>query len=318
MRVPVFPIDLAPKSGLRRLAKALQNRWCGPKRITLSFAREVLSKALGYRNYRDLHEASKSPRPDASPLRVSDVRREIFSAIEATLKPEEWLATDLTTWRKLVTGLPVNVLTAFQSSLTVQPRKRHVSPSWFLMAALAEHGASGAFQMISNRLAAIARSVSNSGNLRDAALLLFLLSGMRPAEILSVKAGDVITSDTGGRSIEINVTKASSNSTRRVSIRYPDAIRRYIRTSRLSRDDFLFPSSHHSNAPMTADSLRRICMSWAHYAGIKHEDVLPSKIRTSVMQMEFFYLLNNRLDISDKLGWLTKHTSSNILNSYFR
>ncbi len=50
MRVPVYPEDLLPQAAFKRLAKLIQKRWPGQSPVQLSFARETLSKGLGYAN----------------------------------------------------------------------------------------------------------------------------------------------------------------------------------------------------------------------------------------------------------------------------
>lgn len=117
MRVPIFPTDLAPKSGLKRLAKALMRRWCGASPMSLSFAREVLSKGLGYRDYHELYQASKMAKPAEKAPSLLAVRIGILSAIQATLKPEEWLVIDHEKLELVIATLPVTVLTAFKSPM---------------------------------------------------------------------------------------------------------------------------------------------------------------------------------------------------------
>jgi len=58
MRVPVYPEDLLPQAAVKRLAKLIQKRWPGQSPVQLSFARETLSKGLGYANYHDLMKKS--------------------------------------------------------------------------------------------------------------------------------------------------------------------------------------------------------------------------------------------------------------------
>ena len=61
MRVPVYPEDLLPQAAFKRLAKIIQKRWPGQSPVQLSFARETLSKGLGYANW-------TSPMKDRTPF----------------------------------------------------------------------------------------------------------------------------------------------------------------------------------------------------------------------------------------------------------
>ena len=69
MRVPVYPEDLLPQAAFKRLAKLIQKRWPGQSPVQLSFARETLSKGLGYANYHALMKESVNwPRDAETPV----------------------------------------------------------------------------------------------------------------------------------------------------------------------------------------------------------------------------------------------------------
>ncbi|WP_448632277.1 MULTISPECIES: hypothetical protein [Pseudomonas fluorescens group] len=85
MRVPVYPEDLLPQAAFKKLAKIIQKRWPGQSSVQLSFARETLSKGLGYANYHDLMKESVIwPRDAETPALStthSQLAAEIFSVL---------------------------------------------------------------------------------------------------------------------------------------------------------------------------------------------------------------------------------------------
>ncbi|WP_060477684.1 hypothetical protein [Pseudomonas monteilii] len=316
MRVPVFADDLAPKSGLKRLERALQKRWCGPNRIKLSFAREVLSRGLGYRDYRDLRNATKLAQPGAPAPKESEVRLGIYSAIKAALKPEEWFASDPSAWERLVAALPVNVLLAFKSPVVVRLHNSHLHPFERLAAQWAEHGTAEIQQLISEKLERIHSSVTASGNLRDAALLACLMSGMRPNDFLPAKVKN-IASFTDEILIEVKTLKASRyGSTRRFYINNPVAIQSYIKAESLSNEDYLFSAAGKPECPMTSAQLRKISASWAVKAGIDPSTLSLSRIRNTAILMKFIESQKNFGTMAEWIKLNTGHTSQDTLTYY--
>ncbi|PVZ42584.1 hypothetical protein [Pseudomonas sp. CC120222-01a] len=316
MRVPVLPSDLAPKSGLKRLEKALQKRWCGARPITLSGAREILSKGLGYRDYRDLYETSKIARIGTTTPLESEVRSQILSAIKVALKPQEWIATDLVAWEKLVTSLPVNSLSAFTASLHIRTHDRHISSFGSSAAHLDTAGDFKTHRIICEQLERISRYVAASGDLRDAALLACLVNGIRPYELLSAKI-DQNSTFTCRALIDINLSKKLKHAdTRGICTTEFSAIEVYIKAMNLSQGDYLFPAAVNSGACMTSNQLSRICESWAVKAGIEGSTSMLSRIRTLAIYKRFLEFKMQSGTSVDYINWRLGHMHADALGSY--
>lgn len=288
MRVPIFPTDLAPKSGLKRLAKALMRRWCGASPMSLSFARELLSKGLGYRDYHELYQASKMAKRAEKTPSVLAVRKGILSAIQATLNPKEWLALDHEKLELVIATLPVNVLTAFKSPLAPRSQLGRVEQVKRIYGHLSGFRAPNTPLLTTEQLFQIGRSVIASGNFRDQALLTCLMSGLRPAEFLPTRVNQVLVSGFGETMIKFHRHKTSEKNLASVAIIIePDSIHRHIRAANLLQDDYLFSPDGNPKSPMTAEDLLEICASWARIAGIEANVVIPPRIRSSALRYQF-------------------------------
>ncbi|MBI6947605.1 hypothetical protein HX788_21690 [Pseudomonas edaphica] len=114
MRVPIHPDDLNPKYGFKRIAKKLQREWPGFSPIQLSFAREILSKGLGYRDYYDVVQSSKKWQPQAVPSFKEEVNVALMSAISAAIRVDNTFVTPHSNLLALVRSLPLHTLVALR------------------------------------------------------------------------------------------------------------------------------------------------------------------------------------------------------------
>ncbi|MBP2838645.1 tyrosine-type recombinase/integrase [Pseudomonas putida] len=276
MRVPIYPKDTYPKLGFSKLVSILQNIWCGPGTISPSFAREIISKGLGYLNYRDLYQSSKRvPREEDCPTET-EIRHSILAAIKAELQPDEWLATNQADWERIVNALPLNELSVFKSSpidpsQIARPVRANEKSDWKQLSADR--------QLTSQQLWQITSTIASSGSLRDQALLGCLLSGLRPREFLPAKVNQIVIS-TDRVFIEADRKRASAVRCK-VRIPNPGAISRHVELAKLSPNDFLFASDKIQHSPMSELELRELCASWALKSGILPSLVVPSIIRQS-------------------------------------
>ncbi|MBD9609814.1 hypothetical protein [Pseudomonas sp. PDM08] len=114
MRVPVYPDDLFPKRGFNRLVKKLQRKWIGPTPLTLSAAREILAKGLGYRDYHDLKHSSETCQLGEVLPTEAEVRLGIVEAIKMNVYFGERIIKDDGDLLRFVSFLPLTVLVAFK------------------------------------------------------------------------------------------------------------------------------------------------------------------------------------------------------------
>ncbi|MBV4542842.1 hypothetical protein [Pseudomonas vlassakiae] len=276
MRVPIYPNDTYPKFGFSNLVSILQNTWCGPRTISPSFAREIISKGLGYLNYHDLYQSSRrGPREKDCPTET-EVRHGILTAIKAELQPDEWLATNQTDWERIVNALPVNRLRAFKSS-PIDPSQ--IAPAVRAADKSERKQFSADRQLTSQQLQQITSAVASSCSPRDQALLGCLLSGLRPTDFLPAKVKQILIT-TDGIFIEADKKRGAGWRARHL-IPNPGAISRHIELANLSPEDFLFASDSIQHSPMSVFELRSICASWALKSGILPSLVVPWIIRQS-------------------------------------
>ncbi|MBA1215904.1 hypothetical protein [Pseudomonas fulva] len=274
MRVPIYPHDTYPKFGFSNLVSALQNTWCGPGNISPSFARGIISKGLGYLNYRDLYRSSRQvPREEDCPAET-EIRHGILTAIKAELQPDEWLATNQADWERIVNALPLNELSVFKSSpidpsQIARPVRANEKSDWKQLSADR--------QLTSQQLWQITSTIASLGSLRDQALLGCLLSGLRPREFLPAKVNQIVIS-TDRVFIEADRERASAVRCK-VRIPNPGAISSHIDLAKLSPNDFLFTSDKIQHSPMSELELRELCASWALKSSILPSLVVPSIIR---------------------------------------
>lgn len=223
MRVPVYPGDLVPDHGFKHIAKKLLRKWVGPEPIKLSFAREILSHSLGYRDYHDVCQSSKTCPPDAPTPSTSEVKANLVRVVTDILAQDGNKAIDLLSVEFLAASLPLDSLTALRGYPSVLKRDDAArAPDRALELEQAHAGLEVAkprkqaaafrgrghdraasewkkspphpfYRQVYKKpeLKSIESVVMQSGNLRDQALLAFMFSGVRSAEFLDTKVSQL-------------------------------------------------------------------------------------------------------------------------------
>lgn len=274
MRVPVYPEDLAHNRGFKTLAKKLSKNWCCPNRISFEVAQEILSKGLGYRDFYDLRQEAASREPGARCPLEADVRCGILSAAEEVIKPGDRDSTDRAALEQVIKALPLSRLTAFKAQQHVQ-----VVPvdSIHMREKLLPHLASQGRLLTADQLQRITSTVTNSGNLRDGALLDCFMSGWRALETLKAKVGHF------SRKMGASSRLAYIDDDTARLFMHSDALKKHIRAAKLAGGTFLFPSKSNPESPMSIVMLSRICAAWADKANLDRSLVTPLIIRYSAM-----------------------------------
>lgn len=122
MRIPIYPIDLAPQKGFKRIAKVIQRDWPGLKPVNLSAAREILALCFGYKNYHDVTQSADEWPDDAPAPEVADLRAAILVALANKLHVESLgNSVDLEKLTAFVERLPLNVLQTYRLSRVDSP-----------------------------------------------------------------------------------------------------------------------------------------------------------------------------------------------------
>jgi hypothetical protein len=307
MRVPVYPSDLESQQGFKRVAKKLNQDWCGSLPINLSLAQEILSRGFGYNDYHDvLRSAAKWPADAALPSAV-DVHDSVVKA-SLMAAQQRGMTIVLGQLQQLVQSLPLNMLASLkhfpaaqlpaatpQAPQSPQLQQRHQVP---VSTASPKHipdfrSMSSMPAMDREELTLIARVVEQSANRRDMALLAFLLQGMRPQEFLGLKVGEVLRSAETrptGPSIDVlrwTQNKSGGESDRSTALIHHgimstppgDVLLQHIRENALSPDDYLFSSYRDPKAPLTSKALNKICGQW-----VAPRKRTPASFRRSLIQ----------------------------------
>jgi hypothetical protein len=262
MRVPVYPNDLIRNRGFKSLAKQLQKQWCGPSPISLANAQEVLAQGLGYQNFHDLEKASKICPTDEPVPPEAIVRRAIRSAIRATLQPEVGLHADQLKLKPLVKDLPLTNLVAFKR---VQASPDPGRDPLLKLVSRAQLG------LTREQVQTLEKILSESGGLRDRALFACMQGALRPSEYLSARIRG-----------NAAVYSVKSLDTKKVHEAIPESHRvifdHYVKASKLSDGEYLFHAANAPERPLSSDTLRRICVSWARKANINVSLLTPHSI----------------------------------------
>ncbi|NNA70427.1 hypothetical protein [Pseudomonas gessardii] len=262
MRVPVYPNDLIRNRGFKSLAKQLQKQWCGPSPITLANAQEVLAQGLGYQNFHDLEKASKICPTDEPVPPEAIVRRAIRSAIRATLQPEVGLHADQLKLKPLVKDLLLTNLVAFKR---VQASPDPGRDPLLKLVSRAQLG------LTREQVQTLEKILSESGGLRDRALFACMQGALRPSEYLSARMRG-----------NAAVYSVKSLDTQKVHEAIPESHRvifdHYLKASKLSDGEYLFHAANAPELPLSSDTLRRICVSWARKANINVSLLTPHSI----------------------------------------
>ncbi|WP_324741400.1 tyrosine-type recombinase/integrase [Pseudomonas veronii] len=301
MRVPVYPQDLAHNRGFKTLAKKLSKNWCCPNGISIEVAQEILSKGLGYRDFFDLRQEAASWASGALCPPEVDVKRGILSAAEAALKPGNRDSTGRATLEQVMEALPLSILTAFKAQQHVQ-----VVPvdSTHMREKLVGHLASQGRLLTADQLQRITSTVTNSGNLRDGALLDCFMSGWRASETLNAKVGHC------SRRIRASSRLAYFDDDSARLFMYSDALKQHVRAAKLADSTFLFSSKSNPESPMSTGMLSYICADWADKAYLDRSLVTPSIIRYSA--------INEQQMKEARLEDLMGHKSPNHSQAYLK
>lgn len=262
MRVPVYPQDMIRNRGFKSLAKQLQKQWCGPSPISLANAQEVLAQGLGYQNFHDLEKASKICPTDEPVPPEAIVRRAIRSAIRATLQPEVGLHADQLKLKPLVKDLPLTNLVAFKR---VQASPDPGRDPLLKLVSRAQLG------LTREQVQTLEKILSESGGLRDRALFACMQGALRPSEYLSARMRG-----------NAAVYSVKSLDTKKVHEAIPESHRvifdHYVKASKLLDGEYLFHAANAPERPLSSDTLRRICVSWARKANINVSLLTPHSI----------------------------------------
>lgn len=281
MRVPVYSKDLIRNRGFKSLAKQLQKQWCGLTPISLACAQEVLAQGLGYQNFHDLDKASKTYSPSEPAPSEAAVRQAICSAIQATRQPEAWLSVDQLELKRLVNDLPLTNLVAFKR-VQVSPDADQNTSAKRISGARPE--------LTEEQLQTVEKILQDSGSLRDQALFACMLGALRKTEFLSarIRGGSAVYGVKNANK-NINVHDAIPPSHR-------STFKQYVKASKLSEGDYLFRAANAPGRPLSPDSLRRICVSWARRANIDARLFTPHGVRkTTYRYADLMRLTSERM-----------------------
>lgn len=305
MRVPVYPEDLLPQAAFKRLAKLIQKRWPGQSPVQLSFARETLSKGLGYANYHDLMKESVIWPRDAETPALSTTHTQLAAEFFSVLALADDTSVPRSVLDPFVETLPLNALSTFKGAasrgveVTKSPMPDFNQTEICPVNTTSPESEVPCFTCPPithkpSRLRAIAlgldvfthsdaikRIVENSGSLRDRSLFALLETGLRGHVILGAKVSQVVSLETqmpSSKEISIEVTKAKPP----LLLANTAVIEKYIREENLSTDDYLFPSDD-GKQPMSTSQLLRIFQSWEREAQLPRSTLTPSTLRRAAM-----------------------------------
>lgn len=117
MRIPIYPADLTPQKGFKRIAKVMHRDWPGPDSINLSASREILARCFGYKNYHDVTKSADEWPDNAPSPEVMDLRAAILVALANKLHAESISnSVDLEKLTAFVESLPLDWLQTYRSS----------------------------------------------------------------------------------------------------------------------------------------------------------------------------------------------------------
>ena len=117
MRIPIYPADLAPQQGFKRIAKVVKRDWPGHEPISLSAAREILARCFGYNDYHDVCRSAEVC-PDHAPApAMGDLRATTLVAFANKLHSESsGERVDLEKLTAFVESLPLKFLQTYRIS----------------------------------------------------------------------------------------------------------------------------------------------------------------------------------------------------------
>jgi len=122
MRIPIYPADLVPHKGFKRIAKVIHRDWPGPDPVNLSAAREILARCFGYKDYHDVTKSADEWPDNAPSPEVADLRAAILVALANKLHAESFSnSVDLEKLAVFVESLPLNALQTYRLSRADPP-----------------------------------------------------------------------------------------------------------------------------------------------------------------------------------------------------
>ncbi|WP_439865726.1 tyrosine-type recombinase/integrase [Pseudomonas syringae] len=296
MRVPLYPDDLLPKNGFKRLAKRFQRDWPGLSPIGLSQSREVLAKALGYRDYHDARLSAASGSSQAEAPDVVEARNQIAASLSQAPGQDGQSSLTVAGFQPFVQSLPLDLLKAFSHLHPSQPLPatssdaqstlggdQHApsssipaspgSPSTTAMPLKAE---TNRRLMTTEELDAIRAVVARSGDLRDQLILEMMLTGLRITEIRGsvINAGsEIVTPSLKGPEGEFVITLDRS---------LTGTLPAYVQKKGLKPGDLLFPSKRDVKSPEPATSFAKRFRKWASHAEVDR-GLTPHSMRKLVV-----------------------------------
>ncbi|MBD8601871.1 hypothetical protein IFT80_04355 [Pseudomonas sp. CFBP 8771] len=320
MRVPIYPFDLVPNRRFKRLANTLRSTWPITDGLSLMVAHEVLASGLGYRDFHDLLKSSKTCLPEAPVPSLAEVRDSVSTAIYLHLKRHNIVEINDVAINSLVMALPLHELLAFKSfrmdqaatatSKTVRSEPGRLDYEFSHAPKLS----SSITPLSKEDFRALAEAVDRIANLRNRALCVIALSGVRQAELLHLKAGD-IQSD----GFVVDSYKASICSTRQMTRRLPvmsaAVLSQYVKESGLSNEDYLFPSHKNRNDLMTQFELKRILRAWWMEAQLNPQTVSMRAPREALIGGIF---RNHSTPSLDAPAAAMGHPGPRLLSQYIR
>ena len=282
MRVPISLADLRVKYGFNRIAKKLQRNWRSAFSLSLASSQEILSKGLGYQDLHDLQTSASEHGKNVAGPTQDEVRNGISNAITAFCQSKKVTDMDERDVNQLVSLLPLHELTVFQMSRSQQPSALASQSVFELLTRPANDLTRAANQEQSTRPAQLRDDLSaelrkrpadpishedlkrcwevvqRKGSLHDQCLSLGLLQGIRPLELLSVKAHDVYTTDEHSL-LRIKKFKSRSRTDQLfMPLVFGTLIDEYVRQAKIPPMGYLFPSQKDANVPMSLEQMHRI------------------------------------------------------------
>ena len=283
MRVPVHPKDLIRNSSLKKLAKNLQKKWCGPSPLTHTSALELLAQGLGYKDYKDLAVSTSEQMPAGAFPSQSAVRQALMLSIKAAMTPSEWFAANKAALAQMIDSLHLNAISAFKMPKKVHQPPRHGEQSTgsnmsALRTQMAKSARKLSSQLSDEELESLSRAVESTESLRDQALMSCMMAGLRIGEYLSARPSDFSENDERILFVSRGPKKARVTLPRK----YWTPISRFIITANLAGNALLFQSKRSPEIPMSPSALKKLCEAWAHKAGIDPTKISPLTIRMSL------------------------------------
>lgn len=335
MRAPISLADLRIKYGFNRIAKKLQRNWRSTFSLSLASSQEILSKGLGYQDLYDLQKsANEHARTVAVPTQ-DEVRDGISSSITDFCQSKKVTDMSERDVNHLVRLLPLHELTVFQTSRSQRAGTLASQSVFELITRPANDLTRAANQEQSTRLAQLRDDLSaelrkrpadpisqedlkrfwevvqRKGSLHDQCLSLGLLQGIRPLELLNVKAHDVYTTDEHSLLRIKNFKARSSSDQLFMPPAFGTLIDEYVRQAKIPPMGYLFPSHNDANAPMSLEQMHRIIGVYLREAIANPSQRRASSIRQSMLHVAAKHILER---IAQNMG----HQVSGMTMKYLR